>query len=398
MTTVILAGVSLPPSRARKEKGEQILSAEQYQAMAFNALLEKIGWQKSDLSNIRYALGLNIPLWPHALIYSAEVASNLGISPKITFVSDHGGMSALNLLLQAHSLLTSKIVDYVILLGADSPMTPANPQGKWRLERTWRYEINYELPLGMIGPLSEAALIAKRHMHLYDTKEEHMGKIAVSFRFNALENPNAYLRQPLSLDEYLKTPYIAQPLRMFDAVIPINCGYALMLSREEEGKRLTDKFVKVDSISTRINFEAENELREITNLGLKSLIEETLRKADTTLEKVDVFQLYDDFTIITLIQIEELGVCEKGKGGSFVENNDLTYKGNFPINTGGGQLSAGQAGTAGGFTLLIEAVNQLLEEGGSRQVKGAQKALVTGLGGLGYNHNLLNQGVVLLSR
>jgi acetyl-CoA acetyltransferase len=398
MDTVILTSVALTPSRARREKGEQVLTAEQYQAKALCALLEKIGWEKKDLCKTKYALGLNEPLWPHALIYSSEVVANLGLSPKTTFVSDHGGMSALNLLLQAHALLTSELVDYVILLGADSPMTPSTPQGKWRLERTWRYELNYELPLGMIGPLSEVALIAQRHIHLYGTKEEQMGKVAVSFRTNALENPNAYLKQPLTLDEYLKSPYIAQPLRMFDAVIPVNCGYALILTREDFAKRFGDTFVKIKAVSARVNFEAQNELREITNLGLKQLVSEALEKANTTLDQVDVFQLYDDFTIITIMQLEELGVCEKGKGGEFVEKNDLTYKGNFPTNTGGGQLSAGQAGTAGGFLLLTEAVSQLLGEAGGRQVKGAEKALVTGLGGLGYNHNLLNQGVAILSR
>ena len=249
MDTVILTSVALTPSRARREKGEQVLTAEQYQAKALCALLEKIGWEKKDLCKTKYALGLNEPLWPHALIYSSEVVANLGLSPKTTFVSDHGGMSALNLLLQAHALLTSELVDYVILLGADSPMTPSTPQGKWRLERTWRYELNYELPLGMIGPLSEVALIAQRHIHLYGTKEEQMGKVAVSFRTNALENPNAYLKQPLTLDEYLKSPYIAQPLRMFDAVIPVNCGYALILTREDFAKRFGDTFVKIKAVS-----------------------------------------------------------------------------------------------------------------------------------------------------
>jgi len=396
---IVILGYSIQkPSRARADKGEPILTTEEYQALALNSLLKSVNLTKKDLKSIKYALGVNRPLWPHATIWTSEVIQNLGLSPKLTFISDHGGASAFNLIIEAYSLLKSGIVDMVLLIGADSPMTPTTMLSKWRIERTWRYEINYELPIGMIGPISEVALIAKRHMALYNTKPESLGKISVTFRKHSILNPYGYLKTPLTIEDYLKSPYIAEPIRLLDVVIPINCGYGLMLTREDFAKKIGGEFVRVKGFGMSYNEEAENELREITELhGLKNAVNDALNMAGVSLRGIDFFQLYDDFTIIVLMQFEDLGLTEKGKGSEFVEKNDLTYQGNFPTNTGGGQLSGGQAGTAGGFSLVIEAVMQLLNRAENRQVKGADTGLITFLGGLGYNNNLVNKGVLILT-
>ncbi|MEM3795095.1 MAG: thiolase family protein, partial [Thermoprotei archaeon] len=394
MVEVCVSGYSVvPPSRARVDRGEEALTAEEYHARVLSGLMQSVGIVKEELDGLNYALGLNRPLWPHALIWSGEVAQNLGLSPKFTFVSDHGGMSALNLVAQGYALIKSGYVDHVVLLGVDSPLTPAKPQGGYRLERTWRYELNYELPLGMIGPLSEAALLARRHIYERGTTAEQMGIVAVSQRKNASKNPWAYLKQPLTLDEYLKSPYLAEPIRMLDAVIPVNGGFALMLSRLEEAARFTDKPVNIDGIETQVNADPQNELRDITRLSIPSA--RLFDKVDLGLDDIDFLELYDDFTIVVLMQLEALGYAGDG-GGRFVEKTSITHDGDLPVNTGGGQLSGGQAGTAGGFGLLVEAVQQLREEAGERQVKGAKRGLVTGLGCLGYNHNLVNTGVALL--
>ncbi|MFP3203589.1 MAG: thiolase family protein [Sulfolobus sp.] len=395
---VILDYFLTKPSRARKEKGEEVLTTEQYQAIALNGLLNKLNLSKSDLKKMKYGIGINRTLWPHALIWSPEVTYNLGLTPRLTLISDHGGMSAISLILQSIAMLKSGYLDIVFLIGADSPLTPAPLQGKWRLERTWRYEINYEMPIGMIGPISQAALIARRYIHEYKAEPEHFGKIAISFRENASGNPYAYLRQKITIDEYLKSPVIADPIRLLDTVIPINAGYSLAITTEEFAKKIGHEHKAIiKGYSSEINSEGDNELRDVTVLyGLKKIFNEALEMANLNIKKIDAFQLYDDFTVIVMMQIEDIGLAEKGEGKKFVENNDITYKGNVPINTGGGQLSGGQAGTAGGFSLVLEAVQQVCGEAEGRQVKGVKNVAVTGLGALAYNNNLLSKGVVII--
>jgi acetyl-CoA acetyltransferase len=394
MSGVDISGYAvIPPSRARVDRGEEALTVEEYHARALRELLKSINMTKGELAKLNYALGINRTLWPHALIWSGEVAQNLGVTPKLTVCSDHGGMSGLNLLVEGYSLIKSGVVDHVVLLGADAPLTPSRPQGDFRLDRTWRYELNYELPVGMIGPLSEAAFIMRRHMFEHGTTQEQLGLVAVSQRRNASLNPWAYMKQPLTLEEYLKSPFLAEPVRMLDAVIPVNGGFALMLSRSDEAKKITDNPVRIEGLETQVNSDPETERRDITRIHLPAA--RLFEKTGVNPDKVDLLELYDDFTVVVLMQLEALGYAKEG--GRFLEKTSITYDGQLPVNTGGGQLSGGQAGTAGGFGLLVEAVQQLRGEASGRQVKGAKRALVTGLGCLGYNNTLINRGVALLS-
>ncbi len=398
MTRVAVSGYSIiKPSRGRKDKGEEAYSTEQYQALALSKLLENTGLERKDLESMRYGVGLNRPMWPHAMIWSSEVMANLGLSPGLTFVSDHGGAAAFFSMVQAYLSIASGKFDHFLLIGADTPMIPAPMQSPHRPERTWRYEINYEMPIGMIGPLSEGALIMKRHMHQYGTTEEQLAKVAIASRNHAILNPNGYLKKPLTEEEYLKSPMIATPMRVMDAVIPVNGGYAMLISSEDAAKRITDKPVFIKGFETALNTEAKNDLRDITDMKMKGATDSALSQAGISRKDVDFLQVYDDFTIITLMQLEALGFAEPGKGGHFIDNNDISYNGNLPVNTGGGQLSGGQAGTAGGFSLFSEAIQQLRGEAEGRQVKDCRNGLITGLGGLGYNSNLLNKGVMALS-
>lgn len=398
MKRVAVSGYSIiKPSRGRKDKGEDAFTTEQYQALALNKLLKNTGMEKKDLESTRYGVGLNRPMWPHAMIWSSEVMANLGLSPGLTFISDHGGAAGFFSMIQAYLSIASGKFDHFLLIGADSPMMPAPMQSPLRPERTWRYELNYEMPIGMIGPLSEGSFIQKRHMHQYGTTEEQLAKVAIASRNHAILNPNGYLKKPLTVDEYMKSPMLATPMRVMDAVIPVNGGFAMLISSEEEARKITDKPVFIKGFETAINTEAKNELRDITDMKMKGAADGTLSQAGISRKDVDFLQVYDDFTIITLMQLEALGFAEPGKGGHFIDTQDISYNGDLPVNTGGGQLAGGQAGTAGGFSLFAEAIQQLRGEATGRQVKDCRNGLVTGLGGLGYNSNLLNKGVMALS-
>ncbi len=381
-----------PFSRARADKGEATLSAEQYYAWATELVLENTGLEKSDFDGEGLAVGGSE--WPHSEIWSAEVAQNLGISPKLLIRSDHGGMSGVASLIQAVLAVHSGLVEKVLCVAADSPMSLQGPAS-----RPWRYMIDFCRPFGMMGPNSMIAFILQRYLYQYGIKPEHTGKIAVTQRQHASMNPNAYLKTPMNMEDYLNSRMIVDPIRLLDCCILVNGGLAFVVASQKEAKKITDDPVHVLGIGEAHNYLHGSRTRpDVTVTGIKPAAKEAYKMAKVRTKDVCFIEPYDDYTIIVLQQLEDLGFCKKGEVGKFVDKTDLSTKGKLPVNTGGGQLSAGQAGMAGGFLHVIEAVRQLRGEGGQRQVPDADVGVVSGMGGLGYAVNLVNNGVVVFGK
>ncbi len=244
----------------------------------------------------------------------------------------------------------------------------------------------------MMGPNSQFAFILRRHMHQYDTKAEDLGKIAIAQRQHAMKNPNAYLKTPLTMEQYLSSRMIADPIRMFDACIQVNGGLGIIVASEEKAKSLRqEKRVKVLGIAESDNyFQGSRTRPDITFLGIADSARKAFHGSKIRHEDVDFFQPYDDYTIAVLMQIEDGGFCKKGEGGKFVRDHNLTYDGDFPVNTGGAQLSSGQPAMAGGMVHIVESVRQLRGEGGERQVKDAKIGVATGIGAIAYGNSLVN--------
>jgi acetyl-CoA acetyltransferase len=376
-----------PTSRARVDKGEAKLSQQQYFAWAADLAISKAGLEKKDFDG--QGLGVGGSAYPHAEIWSAEVTQDLGMSPALLLRTDHGGMGGCSLLYQSAVAIASGIVDLVLCVCADTPMNITTPGAV----RTWRYETEFQKPFGMMGPNSQFAFIQRRHMYQYGTKEEQLGKVAVTQREHALRNPNAYLKQPLTMEQYLSSRMIADPIRLLDACIPVNGGLAFILASKERAKSLgqRDKHVSLLGIAEADNqFEGSRINPDITYLGIKASSKKAFESAGVEQRQVSFLQAYDDYTIAVLMQIEDCGFCKKGEGGRFVQENDISWKGNLPINTGGGQLSSGQPAMAGGFVHIVESVRQLAGEGGERQVPNAEIGVATGIGAISYGNSLVN--------
>ncbi len=377
-----------PLSRARVDRGEKRLGLEEYYAWALNLLLKQTGLSLKDLKG--QGVGVTGSAFPRAEIWSAEVVQNLGLEPKFLARADHGGANGAALLVTGVLAIYSGYVDHFLILGADTPM---NITAGGSL--TWRYELDYLLPVGMMGPNSMAAMIMRRQMDIYGYKPEHYGKISVSQRENATKNPTAYFKTPLKLEEYLSSPFISDPLRMLDICPFVNGGFALLLSKTAIADRVTEKPVKVLGFGEWHNMEASNTLPDITSTGLKIASKMAYEMSGLDPSKINLFNPYDDYTPVVLMQLEDAGFCSKGEAGRFIEEHDITYKGSFPLNTGGGLLSFGQVGMAGGLHHLIEAVQQLRGEAGERQVKDARYALVTALGALAHGGSFINSYAVI---
>ncbi|MCX8201614.1 MAG: thiolase family protein [Candidatus Caldarchaeum sp.] len=377
-----------PLSRARVDKGEKKFSIEYYYAWALNLLLEQTGLRLEDLRG--QGVGVTGSAYPRAEIWSAEVIQNLGLEPKLLVRADHGGANGASLLVSGALAIHAGYVDHFLIIGADTPM---NIVGEGAL--TWRYELDYLMPVGMMGPNSMAAMMMRRQMHEYGYRSEHYGKISVSQRENASKNPNAYFKTPLKMEEYLASPLISDPLKMLDICPFVNGGFALLLSRKKTAEKITDKPVRVAGFGSWHNLDASKTIKDVTTTGLKVAVKQAFESSGTKISQIDLINVYDDYTPVVLMQLEDAGVCGKGEAGKFLDQTDITYRGNTPINTGGGLLSYGQAGMAGGLHHLVEAVRQMRGEVGERQVKGLRYALVTALGALEHGGTFINNYAVI---
>jgi acetyl-CoA acetyltransferase len=234
----------------------------------------------------------------------------------------------------------------------------------------------FKAPYGGTSIVTMVALYAQRHMHEYGTRREHLGQVAINGRRNAALNPRAVFRDPITMADYLNAPMIADPFGLLDCDVPADVGMALILTTPERARDLPTKPVFFEAathgLGHRSNWEQWGELDDQASAqaGRNLWERTTLRPAD-----VDVAEIYDGFSWLTLNWLEALGICGKGESGPFVEGGRIAREGEFPINTHGGNLGEGRSQ---GMGMAVEAALQLRGEGGPRQVTGARVALACG--------------------
>lgn len=263
--------------------------------------------------------------------------------------------------------------------GVSQPHTPAT---------------QYEAPYGVLSPLSLYAMAAQRHFHEYGTTAEQLAEIAVAARRWALLNPKAYRYQagPITVEDVLASPMISTPLRRLDCCLVVDGGGAVVLARLDRARDLPKGPVRVLGCGQSVTHISMSQIPDLTRTGAVESGARAFAEAGLRPEDVDVAQLYDSFTITVLLTLEALGFCGPGEGGPFVENGRTRPGGSFPVNTNGGGLSYCHPGMYG-VLLLVEAVRQLREEAGDRQVPGAEVALAHGTGGLLSTHGTVILGV-----
>jgi acetyl-CoA acetyltransferase len=200
----------------------------------------------------------------------------------------------------------------------------------------------------------------------------------------------------MTIDDYLNSRMISDPIRLFDCVMPCSGAECVILAAEQKARQINDKLIYLVTDAEKVHYQVAAMVPDKTTFGMKAVGEKIF--AELPREDIDLFQIYDDYPIAVMIQLEDLGYCQKGGGGKFVDTHDLTYNGDFPVNTGGGELSVGQAGLAGGFLHVVEALRQLRGEAEGHQVKQAERALITGIGWLNYGRNLGTTAALVMER
>ena len=252
---------------------------------------------------------------------------------------------------------------------------------------------DYLGPHGFGGANGLFALIQREHQHLYGTTREQLGRIAVTLREHALMNPNALFKAPLTLDDYLGARPIAEPLGLFDCVMPCSGAEAVLLVRDDIAASLQRPPIRVLGMGERHN--AHPMSSSSIAGGWDQFAEGLFAGAGLRPGDIDLVELYDDYPIMVAIQLEQYGFCKTGESGEWLQHTDLSTTGDVPLNTGGGQLSCGQSGAGGGMIGVVEAVQQLQQEAGNAEVIDARRALVSGFGLVSYGKGLSTSGMII---
>lgn len=314
----------------------------------------------------------------------------MGIAVSWAQVGTSGGAAPTTIVANAIRAVEQGLARYVLCVGGGAQDVAMFQS---RISRFNSSITDYLAPHGFGGMPGIFAIIQRKHMQQFGTTREQLGRIAVDFRYNAQHNERALLRGAMSLQDYLAAPMIAEPLGLYDCVMPCAGAEAVLvgpLDRVPSGKG-----VRLLAARERHN-DPECEVAPVRG-GWHQFRDSLYDEAGYGAGDMDFVQLYDDFPIMAAIQLEDLGFCAKGEAGSFIEANRFTFDGTLPMNTGGGQLSCGQAGGAAGFLSMVEAVRQLRGEAGPRQVKGAKRGVVSGFGMISYGRGLAASAAVVES-
>jgi acetyl-CoA acetyltransferase len=240
--------------------------------------------------------------------------------------------------------------------------------------------MEWTLPFGAPSAANWIACYAQRHFHEYGTTRQQLAQIALNARKNAAHNPMAIYREPMSLEEYLGARMISSPFCLFDCDVPADGATAMIVSRSDAASGLRRTPVQVDAVGSAIRGRPSwDQWDDLTTMALRDASAMMWERTDLRPADVDVAELYDGFSFITLAWLEALGFCPKGEGGRFIEGGArIALDGEIPLNTNGGQLSGGRLH---GYGFLHEACLQLWGEGGGRQVTGPPEVAVAASGG-----------------
>jgi acetyl-CoA acetyltransferase len=259
-----------------------------------------------------------------------------------------------------------------------------NARSEFRMGGTGRaapdtVEFQYQVPYGYSTPPQQFAMYARAYMDAYGVTSEHLGHVAIAQREYAQRNDRAMMRTPLTMDDYLSSRWIVEPFRLFDCCLETDAAVAVVVTSTERARDLARRPVTVTAASWGSGHTLFSNRRP--DLGISGAAAASRRlwsQAGLGPADVDVAELYDAFTPLVLIALEDYAFCAKGEAGPFVRSGNTALTGSLPVNTHGGHLSEGYAH---GLNHLAEAVHQLRGDCGERQVAGAEVALSTGQGG-----------------
>ena len=356
---------------------------------AVQLALKDAGLKREELDGLLVNPGVT---WMDNAMASFALQQAMGLrNLRLSAAMNAGGATAGAMVMHAAQSIAAGMANVVACVFADAPLKPPAPKaakGPGRgSAQAYGFASGLDAAYGQFGVNAHYAFVARRHMHLYGTTNDHLGAIAVAERAWANLNPSAQLyEQPMTMEDYHASRWVVEPFHLFDCCLVSNGGLCAIVTSAERAKDLAKPPVYVlgmgqghpggDPMDTLVS-------------GAPIAKQTAFRMAGIELKDIQFAELYDCYTFTVLVTLEDYGFCRKGEGGPFVENGRIGPGGSIPVNTGGGQLSSFYMW---GMTPICEAVIQIRGEAGKRQLPKHDLCLVSGNGGILSTHSTLVLG------
>lgn len=352
----------------RRTQGETTLA---YIAEAARLAVEDAGLDKDAIDGL--LVGPQVGETPQHV--PATVAEYLGIEPRMANVVDLGGASGPGMIWRAAAAISAGMCEAVVCVLANTREEPAPRSPNRNPIR------EFDVPFGASGANISYAFAQQRHMSEYGSTQEQFAQIAAWARRNAQHNPDAiFYGQPAEVADVLASPMIASPLHLFEIVMPVAGGEAVVVVSPERARSLPHRPVHLLGAGEKVTHRAISQAPSLTSGPLKAAMVQAMERAGVRASDMSLLSFYDCYTIMVALTIEDAGLCAPGSFGGWIQDHDLGFNGDYPLNTHGGQLGFGQPDLAGGMTHVVEAVRQLRHDAGARQIPNANLSLVTGNG------------------
>lgn len=382
----IVGYVELPPERMSKASPAPF-TLEQWALLAA-AALEDAGLSAEQVDGI-----VTSHLGESEIFVPSTVAEYLGVRANFAELLDLGGASAAGMVWRAAAAIELGLCDVVLCALPARYITPSSELKPKTLTDAVFFgsssnqfgspQAEFEIPYGNLGQNGPYGQVAQRYAYEYGYDERAMAKIVVDQRFNANHTDGAIWKDtPLSIEDVLASPVIADPLHMLEIVMPCVGGAAVVVASAEVAARARNRPVWIKGFGEHVPFKTPTYAEDLLDTPIRKAADTAFGMTGMTRDDMDMVSIYDCYTITVLLSLEDAGFCEKGKGMSFVTDHDLTFRGDFPLNTAGGQLGFGQAGLAGGMHHVCDATRQIMGRAGAAQVADCHRAFVSGNGGI----------------
>jgi acetyl-CoA C-acetyltransferase len=321
----------------------------------------------------------------------ATLSEYLGIPVNFGERVDLGGATSAAMVWRAAVAVELGLCDAVFAVVPGSTVLPTStrhppPPARWHGASSNNYgspQAEFEIPYGNVGQNGPYAQIAQRYAALFGYDATALAKIAVDQRTNACAHPGAVFHgKPITVDDVLASPMIADPIHMLETVMRVQGGTGVLIANADIARRARHRPVWVTGFGEHVAFKTATYAHDMMTTPVSRAAERAFAMAGLAPSDMDMASLYDCYTITVLMTLEDAGFCGKGDGMAWVNQRDLTFAGDFPLNTAGGQLSFGQAGMAGGMHHVVDAARQIMGRAAAAQVADCHRAFVSGTGGI----------------
>ncbi|HME77213.1 MAG TPA: thiolase family protein [Mycobacterium sp.] len=379
-----IIGIAELPAE-RHQRGPALFTLDQYAVLA-KMVVEDAGIDPTSVNGL-----VSHGLAESDMFVPATLSEYLGLPLDFGERVDLGGATSAGMVWRAAVAVELGLCDAVLAVVPGSATLPRSdrrppPAPYWYGASSNNYgspQAEFEIPYGNIGQNAPYAQIAQRYAAEFGYDPAATAKIAVNQRSNACAHPGAVFHgRPITVEDVLNSPMIADPIRMLETVMRVQGGAAVLIASPDVARRSRHRPVWIRGFGEHITFKTPTYARDLLQTPIARAADKAFAMAGLRRSEVDVASIYDCYTITVVMSLEDAGFCRKGEGMAWVKEHDLTFRGDFPVNTAGGQLSFGQAGMAGGMHHVVDGTRQVMGRAGQAQVRNCHTAFVTGNGGI----------------